>query len=79
MRLYLLCQTQWVYSGMGVRTGLNYQSVEVVARQEKLWDDGHAFRGLRVIELELLAVDAAMREQDAQATAVKGKRQWTRK
>ncbi|MGE0289689.1 MAG: DUF1799 domain-containing protein [Bradyrhizobium sp.] len=62
--LYLRCQTQWQYSGMGQRTGLNYAGVEAVARLTGAPESVEAFAGLQVIEREFMQVDMERAERD---------------
>lgn len=65
VELYLRSQTQWVYSGMGVRTGLNYVGVDIVqSRMPPPDDPAQVFEGLQVIEQEMLNTDRERREQE---------------
>lgn len=54
---------------MGIRTGLNYAGVEVIARRLNLEDDSWAFDALQLLERETLAVDHESRDQEKQANA----------
>lgn len=61
--LYLSSQTQWVYSGMGQRTGLNYAGVEADARMMRLDVRPEDYLGLKIIEREMLQVDVEQRDK----------------
>ena len=67
VELYLRCQTQWVYSGMGQRTRLDYAGVDVVAR--RIEADNETFEDLQIIERALLSVDREKAEKQASMKA----------
>lgn len=58
LTLFTRSGTQWNYSAMGIRTGLNYSGVEVVALRIMSaadWDD--AFLRLQILEAAFLKID----------------------
>jgi len=56
VNLFVECDTQWRQAGIaGVRTGLDYPSVETVMRITGVEDPADTFWRLRLIEQEALA------------------------
>lgn len=53
---FLLCQTQWVYHGMGGRIGLNYSGVELVIARHKFDNPDEVFCDVQRMEFAALAV-----------------------
>lgn len=63
VELFAELNTQWVYTGLGVITGLNYPSVEMVMRTRRIpaKDRPSLFEKIRVMEsaaLKILQVEA---------------------
>jgi len=48
--MFLRLSTQWVYAGMGVIVGLNYQSVEFLFKIYEVKDPKQMLEDLRAIE-----------------------------
>ncbi|MEX2475068.1 DUF1799 domain-containing protein [Marinobacter sp.] len=63
LQLFLRCATQWRYAGMaGVRTGLDYPSVETVMRMTGTRNKRETFWQLQLIEDEALKALAELRD-----------------
>jgi hypothetical protein len=56
LRFFLKLQTQWTVSPMGDRVGLNYASVESVARISGIKLDSDLFEQVQVMEEEVLRI-----------------------
>lgn len=65
LNLFLQCSTQWRHAGMtGIRTGLDYPSVEAVIRMTGVEDPAGTFSQLQQIEQG--ALEAMQEQQDRQ-------------
>lgn len=63
LQVFLKCATQWRHAGMeGVRTGLDYPSVDAVMRITGVKDPSDTFWRLQLIESEALEAMADKRD-----------------
>lgn len=57
VRLFQASRTQWRYAGMaGVRVGLDYSAVQVVAGAKGIKMAAETFEGLQILEAESLRI-----------------------
>ena len=55
VEIFLKCQTQWTFAGMGGVVGMNYVGVDVVLRRYNVTDP-EIFSGIQTMEMAALKV-----------------------